>query len=348
VTLTVGGRARVHPKGPRITVMTRNLYLGTDIGRILTPADPNTPIPVLAAQAWGVVQQTNFPERAKAIADEIAKARPHLVGLQEVSLFRIQSPGDVLIGNPVKATEVAIDFLAVLLAELDARGLSYEAVAIADGIDIELPLYMGDSTPLADIRMTDREVILARSGVQIGTVRESQFQAKVPINVGGIPIEIPRAWASVEATVAGRTVQFISTHLERGAVEPIQRFQAGELLQIAAAETLPVILVGDFNSDADGKSTQTYSDITGAGFADLWDMLGYTDDGLTGSQLESLTNTPSALTKRVDLIFTRGADGLFPVRATVVGDEERDRTASGMWPSDHAGVVGVFRFAAEK
>ena len=336
LTLPIGGAADVQPL---VTVMTRNLYLGADINRILQPADPTTPIPVLVAQTWAMVQKTDFPGRAKAIADEIAAARPHLIGLQEVSLFRIQNPGDFLTGNPARATAVAVDFLAVLLAELDARGLAYRAVAIAEGIDIELPLYTGPTTPMADIRMTDREVILARSDVQTAGIREGQFQAKVPMTLGGVSLTIPRAWASVEATFAGRTLRFATAHLEMESVAPIQRLQAGELIQAIRPDPAPVVLLGDFNSAADGSTTGTYGDLTGAGFVDVWGLANPGEAGYTGSQTEDLLNTPSALNRRVDLIFVRGADTFTVLKADVVGEAPADRTPSGMWPSDHAGVV---------
>lgn len=343
LTLTIGGRAQIHRRGPRVTVMTRNVYLGADINRILAPPDPEIPIPLLVAQTWGMVQQTNFAERARALAEEIAAKRPHLIGLQEVSLFRIQNPGDFLVGNPVAATEVAVDFLDILLNELAARRLHYRAVAVAEGIDIELPMATGQTTPLADIRMTDREVILAREDVKVGDVVTKQFDAKVPVALGGISIQIPRAWAMVKATVAGRQISFMSTHLETGAIEPIQRMQGQELMQVIGAETMPVVLVGDFNSDANGTTTQTYSDLTGAGLVDVWSVARPGDPGLTGSQKEDLRNSPSTLSRRIDLIFTRGVDDWGVLNADVVGDEESDRTPSGMWPSDHAGVSTTLR-----
>lgn len=347
-TLPIGGKMQVHPAGPNITVMTRNIYLGGDINRVLVPSDPTIPIPVLVAQTWGVVQQTNFAERAKSLADEIAVSHPELIGLQEVTLYRIQSPGDFLTGNPVKASTVALDQLAVLLNELNARGLNYEAVAIAEGIDIELPMATGQTTPLADIRLTDREVILARKGLKIDNVIQKKFNATVPVSLGGLSFNIPRAYASVEATLAGRTIRFMTTHLEMGSAEPIQRLQAKELLQTIAANTLPTILVGDFNSDANGTTTQTYKDLIGAGLTDIWNIVNPNDPGFTGSQQENLRNSPSTLNRRIDLIFTRSADNLAVLNATVVGDEERDRTPSGLWPSDHAGVIAAMRLPAIK
>ena len=347
LTLNISGRAQIHRKGPRVNVMTRNIYLGANINRVLAPADPQVPIPLLVAQTWGMVQQTRFAERAKALADEIASKRPHLIGLQEVSLFRIQNPGDFLVGNPVAATDVAVDFLDILLDELAARRLHYRAVAIAEGIDIELPMATGQTTPLADIRMTDREVILARVDVKVGDVVTKQFDAKVPVELGGISIQIPRAWAAVKATVSGRQITFISTHLETGAIEPIQRLQGQELMQVVGAETVPVVLVGDFNSDANGTTTQTYGDLTGAGLVDVWSVVRPNDPGLTGSQQEDLLNLPSTLNRRIDLILVRGTDDWGVLNADVVGDEVSDRTPSGMWPSDHAGVSARLRLPVD-
>jgi len=36
------------------------------------------------------------------------------------------------------------------------------------------------------------------------------------------------------------------------------------------------------------------------------------------------------------------------VHATVVGDESADRTPSGLWPSDHAGVVASLTLSRQK
>ena len=65
----------------QVTVMTQNLYLGTDLAPIFTA--PN--LPALFARVgagWAQVQSNDFPARAQAIANEIAAAKPDLVGLQ--------------------------------------------------------------------------------------------------------------------------------------------------------------------------------------------------------------------------------------------------------------------------
>jgi hypothetical protein len=57
------------------TVMTRNIYVGTDIDILMmTPAQD---IPVVVAQLWAEIQATDFADRAEALADEIAEHQPH-------------------------------------------------------------------------------------------------------------------------------------------------------------------------------------------------------------------------------------------------------------------------------
>ena len=65
-----------------VPVMTRNLYFGTSLdGVLMSTSMPQLIVEV--TQAWQAVLATNFPERAEALADEIASQQPWLVGLQE-------------------------------------------------------------------------------------------------------------------------------------------------------------------------------------------------------------------------------------------------------------------------
>jgi hypothetical protein len=54
-----------------------------------------------------------------------------------------------------------------------------------------------------------------------------------------------------------------------------------------------------------------------------------------------LLNPVSELDRRIDPVLYRGG---FTVReAAVVGDQVENRTPSGFWPSDHAGVVATLK-----
>ena len=61
----------------KVKVMTRNLYLGADIFKVLEAAQNPDPalggldVPIAVAELFQTVQYTNFPERAQAIANEI-------------------------------------------------------------------------------------------------------------------------------------------------------------------------------------------------------------------------------------------------------------------------------------
>jgi hypothetical protein len=91
IAVPVSAAEQPHPfAGDRqVTVMTRNLYLGTDLNPILTA--PSLPALLVAVGAgWAQVQANDFPARARALADEIADSRPDLVGLQEAMLYRTQ------------------------------------------------------------------------------------------------------------------------------------------------------------------------------------------------------------------------------------------------------------------
>src|SRR5260370_34348606 len=74
-----------------ITVMTQNLYQGTELEHVVA-AKTQQQLLLGVATDYGNVIATNFPERAAAMANEIARDQPTLIGLQEVALWRAQRP----------------------------------------------------------------------------------------------------------------------------------------------------------------------------------------------------------------------------------------------------------------
>ena len=323
-----------------VTVMTRNVYLGADLSGAMGALiyDPGS-VPAAVAGAWAQVQATDFEVRAGALADEIAQKQPALVGLQEVAIWRSQFPADSSSDRPRRARTVEYDFLKILRRALRERGLRYRVAAVAKGVDIELPRLREDG--LEDIRFTDRDVILARRGVKASMRRAGNFEAAMELPVGdGIPV--PRSWASVESKAGGRKFRFVTTHLEDG-VEEIQRAQVAELLAGPLATDLPVVLVGDFNSDPDNDfSPLVHGDVTAAGFADAWGEVHPSDPGRTWGHAPLLDNETTAFTYRLDYVFRRG-EGVTAAGADLVGEDPADRVG-GLWPSDHAGVAVEVRF----
>lgn len=313
----------------KITVMTRNIYLGADLSRVL--AATTFPEFVAAVSAtFAQVQATNFPERAEALADEIKKRKPVLIGLQEVALWRSQFPSNLA----TPATTVEYDFLELLLDAVADRGLDYQAAVVGIRADIEAP----GITPqgLKDFRMTIRDVILVRTDshekdLELSNAVQNNFVTNLVLNTLVGPIRFIRGWASVDVSIDETMFRFINTHLEAFA-EPVRFAQAGEILAGPANTELPVILLGDFNA---APGTPTYARLADAGFIDAAVEEG--EEGFTCCQDADLRNPVSDLTVRIDDVLFRGDVSSKDVRR--VGHREKDRTDSGLWPSDHAGVV---------
>jgi hypothetical protein len=332
-----------------LTVMTRNVYPGFAAESIM--AAPAEQIPLAAAVAWGKLQQTNFPERAGRLAAEILAHGPQVVGLQEVALYRVQLPGDAAFGGATPATTVAYDFLRILLDTLTAHGARYVALAGDTTSDIEMPAVTGvdgsGNPTFMDIRYTDRDAILVRADVPHAAPQSGRYQAFIPFDLAGRPIGIHRGWGSVEATIAGTTYRFVNTHLEDLSVD-VQVGQTTELLAMLADAAKPVVLMGDFNSDVIHGATPTYAMLTAAGFVDVWATAHPGEPGASCCNAELLDNPTATYDQRLDLILVLGGPEqtgryVASAQAWLVGTTPAERTAGGLWPSDHAGLVGVLR-----
>jgi len=326
--------------GPALRVMTRNIYIGADVDKVLSAENPED-IPLLTAQAFQQLIATNFPGRAISLANEIALTKPDLIGLQEVTLLRLQSPGDAVVGGTQPAVDTLINYLDVLVATLQAYGLDYKVAALVENADVELPMVTGvDPLTFDDIRVTDFDVILARDHVEVSDVTAKNFA--INLVIPDLNTEILRGYCAVDATVGPHTYRFVNTHLEAFAAE-IRLAQISELLTDLSSETLPIVMLGDFNSPA--PQGPTYNAILSAGYTDLWTQNRLQDDptGHTFGHDAGLRNPVANFTERIDHIYVKSELPLTePVIAIVVGDEPFNRTASGLWPSDHGGVVARF------
>lgn len=324
-----------------VTVMTRNAYHGVDAetAALVTATDFPDLLQKVAAVYQGYFER-NFPERASALAAEIEARRPHLIALQEAILVRTQAPPD---GPATPATTVALDFVQILLDALAGRGLQYEVAIQAVNSDHELPSALG-----FDVRQTDRVVILARADLTTADLKLSNAQGGVFATNCTIPAGILgsvttlRGWAAVDVKVRGRSFRFIATHLDATCLpftSAIQQAQAAELLAGPAATQVPVVLTGDLNSPGDGTGP-TYNNLIGAGFADAAVAAGL-GSSPTCCQAPDLLNEESMLDRRSDYVLVRPE--LMVLQADIVGADPADRTASGLWPSDHAGVAATLQ-----
>ena len=248
-----------------VKVMTRNLYLGADIFNVTEAAqtDPNL-IPFAVNEVYQTMLYTNFWARAEAIADEIARDRPDVVGLQEVSTYYIQTPGDYLIGNPIQAETLVIDFYKVLRKALKVRGMRYRAFKVTNA-DVELPMVDNpeadpSSYTFSDVRLVDHDVVLVREGIPAWKVLAKNYERNLELDFEGGSIVFTRGYVIVDAIIKGKIFRFVNTHLEvRSSPYSIFRvFQSAQMYElletIDALDVIPflgnrpVIMVGDFNS----------------------------------------------------------------------------------------------------
>ncbi len=332
-----------------ITVMTRNLYLGADLAPVMSAT---TQQDFLAAIQLTIerIAATNFPQRAQVLAAEIVEKKPHLVALQEVYDFTLDGGNGPL---PFR------DYLTDLKDALAAQGADYKVAAVVTDSNLLIPV--GGNV----IGVTDRDVILARSDVSTNIVnldlacsRPSSdgcnylTVASTLTPIG--PVSLERGFVAVDVLSGTSPVRFVNTHLEEREIGPplvppllIQAAQAHELISILNSfpnpHGLPIIVAGDFNSSPQDLSpgygiTPPYIQFIGAGYWDTWKLRPGKPPGFTCCQAENLLNIESTLNERVDLTFIN----MLPVgtvKANDTGNEEKDKTPSGLWPSDHAGVV---------
>lgn len=350
-----------------VTVMTRNLYLGGDILRPFRAAAGKRGPAALRAvgravqELRAVVDRTDFGVRSRLLAAEIATARPDLIGLQEVARWR-RGPLQLDQAGVPNSTELDLDFLDRLLTELRAQQVDYDVVQAQAEADVEAPAFTGDADPAArDVRLTLSDVLLVRRDAEVRILGRGsgQYERRVDRALAGVGYAFLRGYAWADVEVRGARFRFVTTHLESISPE-VALAQAQELLAGPAAPgSGPTVVVGDGNSDPLDDRVPAGSRVAGSaayralvdgGLTDQWlrrpkardadnDSDGNGDTALLGELVNDPTPT---FDRRIDLVLARGTDAE-PVVAgpgAVVGDELIDRDpASGLWPSDHAGVV---------
>ena len=233
---------------------------------------------------------------------------------------------DAAIGSPT-----TIDAETALLDRLAVDGVSYHVVSQLD--ELNTTDIFG---PGLGFSFVDRDVLLARDEpdgqLSIANVQAQHFSTLLVFPLApGLNATILRGWISADATVRGRTVRVIATHLENS-FEPVQEAQAQELVTRPASTSLPVVIAGDLNSGPGSTQTASYDLLKNAGFTDTWTATRPNDAGYTVGFYTEDPLTPSTPSMRTDLILVDGAVVPSAPKDYLVGTE-------GPHPSDHAGVV---------
>lgn len=319
-----------------VKVMNYNLNEGTDFTEVLSAQ--TFPDFLAAVQiTLNSVDASNPPLRMQAIAHQIAITQPDLVGLEEVTTWRV-GPGP----NP---TSVRYDMLQELLDALKVQGQHYAAVAVVNQFQLQGPL----PDLVNFVSASDTDVLLARSeesDLQLSNVQSANYSTLLTFPTLLGPLTILRGWGSVDVNLHGQAFRFIVTHLENAvpgipATVFVQELQAGELITGPANTSFPVIIAGDFNANAADSidpTFATYQEMLSSGFRDAWTATHPRSPGLTWQLVDS--SPVDTATQRIDFIFFRGS-----VRAQVsslAGADAHDKVR-GLWPSDHAGVRALLQ-----
>ena len=246
----------------KITVMSRNIYLGADVG-VAMKLLPN--FPAAAQFMWDQVRATDFTKRAPKLAAEFAAAKPDVIGIQEATIWYCKK--DLWSGK----VEV-FNFLNTLVSETKKTGVGY-SLARASSDDKKTTFNPGYSIaaipyltkvidpatfqPIfkqnsASCGFTIGDAILVRDDrlkdvVAIGT---SEYDATYSI----IPalMTIYRGYSWLDLKTDNTRVRIVTTHLEsiwdKDKV-PNSVLQAKQLIKDLESTNLPLVVMGDFNAD---------------------------------------------------------------------------------------------------
>jgi hypothetical protein len=361
--------AKKKGKSVPVKVMTRNIFLGADLGPALSATGFESFIEANGA-ILREVDATNFPLRAKGLAGEFKQKKPDLVGLQEVALWRT-GPAAIApaVPGPPVATTVKYDFLQILLDELKAAGLRYKVVVVKEEFDFEAPADYNDvedDGPLPDAggendlndaeingRLTMRDVILVNKDSKVKAKaknpRSGTFSNIYTPTVSGIDIPVTRGWTAADVKVqkgkgkkqVKRSFRFVNSHFEafddETQVPSIRAQQAAELLA-TGAKAKRVILLGDFNSDVPGVQpgdAQAYQTLLDGGFREV-----STDERTSCCVSNLFSSPPSEFDHRVDHVMTNQPKGKVKLLGSSITGLAQ---VNGIYNSDHAGVFSKLK-----
>lgn len=325
-----------------VTVLSRNIYLGADVG-VALELIPD--LPAAAQFMWDQVAATDFSRRAPVLARELTSLKPDVVAIQEATQW-ICRPS--LLGD----STVVFDFTEQLLEQTRLQGVPYvvashdDDVALNPGYSIPAiprltqvtdpetfqPLFGSDT---ASCGFTIGDALLVREDIadQVTQVGVQDFESKYVV----VPVllEISRGFAWADIRFGDAITRFATTHLESvwdPETTPTGALQAQELVAITESWQMPLVIAGDFNMDprdprplgapnpggqpdaTTGCAPQPTTNLANESFSDCnayWTMIeaGFIDVGPDSLDPENATWGASALLAGPDLNRLEAAVG---------------------------------------
>ena len=255
----VGPLSTAEASDDPLTVMSRNLYLGADVS-VALELIPD--LPAAAQFMWDQVAQTDFSRRAPVLAAELAREKPDVVAVQEATTWYCRPS---LFGS----STAVFDFTAQLLDATAATGVEYVMAehggetAFNPGYSIPVlptlttvldpvtfqPLF-GTDEAACGFTIGDALLVRADLADSVTAVGTGDYEAKYAV----VPVifEIDRGYSWADLSLPHGTVRVVTTHLESvwdTGSAPISAQQASELVRVTEAWDMPLVVIGDFNSD---------------------------------------------------------------------------------------------------
>ena len=255
----LGVGAPAQASEPQLTVMSRNIYLGADVA-VALELIPD--VPAAAQFMWDQVAQTDFSKRAPVLAAELAREKPDVVAVQEATTWYCRPS---LFGS----STAVFDFTAQLLEATEATGVEYVVAehegekAFNPGYSIPVLPYLttvSDPKTFQPLFGTDEaacgftigDALLVRSdrADSVTAVGSGDYESKY--EVVPVAFEIDRGYTWADLALPQGTVRVVTTHLESvwdAGSTPVNAEQANELVRATQDWDMPLVIVGDFNSD---------------------------------------------------------------------------------------------------
>lgn len=250
-------QAKANPS--TITVMTRNLYLGADVGVAMDL------IPNLSAAAqfmWNQVKQTDFTKRAPKLAAEVIAAKADVVGIQEATIWfckkNIWSPRTEVFNFTeqfLAATKTqGSEYVLASFAGKTALNTGYSIAAIpfvtmVNDPETFQPLF-GQDKAACGFEIADALVIRAELANKVLAVGNTEYETTYSVVPTVMTVYRGYSWADIQ--IGNTPVRFVTTHLESLWDDnkiPNAALQAQQLITDLKSTSNPVVIMGDFNSD---------------------------------------------------------------------------------------------------
>jgi endonuclease/exonuclease/phosphatase family metal-dependent hydrolase len=255
-TINLSPISIAHADIPSVTVMSRNIYLGADVGRALELI-PN--LPAAAQYMWDQVKQTDFSKRAKILATEIKMSSPDVIGLQEATTWYCKKYPWSKKVEVFNFTEQLLDSLGGMyqLANKDGvnalnPGFSINPIPFLTKVNDKQTFQkvFGSSSAACGFETGDALLVRKSENLKIIDVGNSEYEDSYPIVPTIMTIYRGYSWADIK--VNGLPTRFVTTHLESLWDEnkvPNSAKQAMQLVSDLSNTKMPVIVMGDFNAD---------------------------------------------------------------------------------------------------